>query len=54
MKMKLRMIKLIISNTLNNTICFLLIGEVQITNAFDASLVLINPDLPEVVTFKSM
>lgn len=29
-------------------------GEVQITNAFDASLVLINPDLPEVVTFKSM
>lgn len=54
MKMKLSRIEFIISNTLNTTICFLLIGEVQITNAFDASLVLINPDLPEVVTFKSM
>ncbi|KAF8050556.1 hypothetical protein N665_1942s0006 [Sinapis alba] len=29
-------------------------GEVQITNAFGASLVLINPDLPEVMSFKSM
>ncbi|XP_013679337.1 uncharacterized protein LOC106383827 [Brassica napus] len=27
-------------------------GEVQITNAFDASLVLINPDLPEVIDFQ--
>ena len=34
--------------------CFCFIGEVQVTNAFDASLILFNPELPETLALTNV